>query len=161
MLDGYPHGDHPSRKRLRGYALLQERASGKMLTMGASRRRNVIRLLIPSLILSVFVSPLICGSGLTTTGQAADCCRAMHDQCHKDGGNSPCCHHMPPAPAPVAVVSSSTNTSCAAPILATALLPAIATPIFAEQAFHRLFIPSTYSPPGGIHLFLLHSVLLI
>lgn len=130
--------------------------------MRALKALRFVHVVVFSLALSTFTTSLVCGSGLKTARAATDCCKMMHSACHKKTGHNPCCQHQPSAPDQLALLPTSPEGHVAPPVIAVALVPAVAPLSLPNLPAHLVFRSSlAHSPPAGISLFLLHSTLLI
>ena len=144
------------------HRLIHNQISRNIRIMHASVRRSLIRLVVLSLLLSAFVSPLLCGQGFATAEQTAECCRAMQGQCQKRGTGASCCNDKPAAPAPVAVAPASVDVRLCPSPATISILPPPADVTFSSFTLQRRSRFSFgHSPPRDVPLFLYHSTLLI
>lgn len=116
-----------------------------------------------SVMLSASTTPLLCGSGMATAQQAADCCNMMHSTCRKRAAASPCCQHKPSLPQQPALLGSSPDGHWSpAPRVVMGVLPFVVVAAFSTLPGHLLSGPSVaHSPPSWIRVFLRNSALLI
>lgn len=134
------------------------------------RRRSKIRIaphkksgLCLFLLIAVLALPLSMAQACqSSTPSETACCRAMRFACHTSTTPNACCLRNSTVPAPGVMNLPAERAAVHAPLFAVAYLviPA-ATHLLVPSARHSQTLFGGDSPPGNVHIFLLHSALLI
>jgi len=98
----------------------------------------------------------------TSVATETACCRAMRFACHGSGTPNACCLRNASVPAPSAMPLPVKSASIHAPVLTVLWMLHAAYPNLQNPTARQSRNPlAGHSPPGNVHIFLLHSALLI
>ena len=98
----------------------------------------------------------------TSVSQDTACCRAMRFACHSSETPNACCLRAASIPAPEAMSLPVTRAAVHSPVLTVAFMLPVSIPNWQGPSALQSGTPfGGYSPPGKVHIFLLHSTLLV